>query len=344
MADVFNVLDSRDLLVATLTRETIESTVPSLSDPLSPPERQINRLLAFVLIVPVDLAPHTVFMATQQLLPFLEACDPLVSNGVAMRLAQAALLLNATDEAMQILNSPDLGNTVIPILYLSASLRSPVAIDPSHFPATERLSALAHYYSGLNHLLLRDFSKARADLFRALTRKSRGDFSTEIVQAFLLACFLTHFTLAQSKSLVPPTIEIGEESLTLWNFEAELGAIPPISAELVTDIVTERKMRHLLELSQVFSRIPVHTLMGKMGFTDVAELQSDLARLVREEWLGYQVENEIITFSLPDLSRQIQKQTQEFQELKQQIEADRAIEDKMREDELPAFSDGSDSG
>jgi hypothetical protein len=69
--DILNVLKSNNKLVGTLTADRAEMSAPFLNDTQFSTEAEVNRLIAFVLLIPVTLIPHTIYIATQQPLPFL---------------------------------------------------------------------------------------------------------------------------------------------------------------------------------------------------------------------------------------------------------------------------------
>jgi hypothetical protein len=228
--------------------------------------------------------------------------------------------MDAAEEALHLLESPTLGNTVLRTLFLHANLKWPIEIDPSEFPEPERIAGMAYYYYGLNRLRLRVFEKTRAELFHALTCKSCGDFRGEIQQAFVLSCFLTHLSLSQVQELVRSPGDIGEEGRALWDFETELHDLPMLYVELLADIAVERKKQHLVKLSQIFSRILVENVMSRVGFYSLTELQSMLESLEQGQLLKYQINGNIITFSIPNVSEQIQRKAEEFRALKRATE------------------------
>jgi hypothetical protein len=150
-------------------------------------------------------------------LPSLSVFDPLVQSSILMRFSQSAVLDNSAEQAISLI-SPEFP---LAFLYLSASRRAPVDLDSATFVQTGRLGGLTFYYSGLNHLFLRGFGVARGQLFHALNCKNCRDFSSEIVKAFALSCFLTHLSQRQCRELLPIHCDFPDVAASLWNFRQE---------------------------------------------------------------------------------------------------------------------------
>ena len=278
-----------------------------------------NQMAALILIIPVKYIPNEVFQWCSKLFPFLGSFPQIISAGLMMRFAESSLILDKVETTLQTMrwgiNRYPFINCAY--LYLCSASKNPVEYEIKSLTKYARVDCLTFYYNGINFLMLHNYLKAQEAFLHSLSIHSPSDFSKEIVSDLLLACFLNHYSENQARSLFSDKFEVSESVLDLFkkNDEFQFNSeeedsfnFSEVFLFLINDINKEIRRRRVINLALTASSIPVEVFLKKTMLSDSKELFDILNLLKNEKIVSFRLNEDVITFSQPNLQSVIDDQ------------------------------------
>ena len=235
--------------------------------------------VALILVIPVNYAPLEMYEACKKTFKVISQLDPKIQSGLMMRFSKCAFLTNKESECLVILESfsrIDPHIFLAPYLYLAAISKQPVDIIPPPNPY-RRMFSFSLYYAGINQLLLGNYEKSFSLFLHCLHLPCQEDLQQSTINGLSCASFLLHIPYVQFFALIPPKIELHQETLAIWKGHKSISQqqynFSSIYRELWDKIYDERIRRNIIFFSKSISKMPLSKYKEFCGCYDEARIR-----------------------------------------------------------------------
>ena len=235
--------------------------------------------VALILVIPANYAPSEMYNACKKTFRVMSDLDPKIQSGLMMRFAKCAFLSNQESECLGILDSftkIDQNIFLAPYLYLTATTKHPVDIIPRPNPYI-RMYTFSLYYAGINHLLLKKYKTALSLFLYCLHLPCQEELQQATVNGLSCACFLSQIPYEQFIALIPPKIELNNDTLVIWKGHKQIPQqkhnFSSIYTDLWNEICDERIRRNIVFFSKSISKMPFSKYKEFCGCYDEAKIR-----------------------------------------------------------------------
>lgn len=207
----------------------------------------------------------------------------------------------------------------LPYLYLSvqAGQKRIIEIVPT---GLMRVDCLLFYYSGMNKLLCGQFEEADAALSRAyILSKGAKDTRKAIIRhmsltAFLCGCPEAVFNARMKKKHRPSS---GCE-YHIWNCDSAEITLHGVYKVFSREISFQRTRRIIIDISKSMRRATLEQI-SLMAGVDPANISEFLGEMVASSAISARLEDNVVYFSDPSISKQVDEEIARVSELMQVV-------------------------
>ncbi|KAH0789588.1 hypothetical protein GPJ56_006474 [Histomonas meleagridis] len=180
------------------------------------------------------------------------------------------------------------------LYYLCQSKHPDNSVDPI-VTGVGRVDVLNFYYSGINRLLLKEYSRAESDLIHSLLlSKHAKDVRQQIISKLSIASFLNHTSYEVFISRLKPKFRTIREKDPIWKLDSPIECKDKFLKIFAKELTIEHAIRVLVDAANTMTVVPLEQIKALCG---VEEIEPIINHLRKSGEINITIKDDIVSFA-----------------------------------------------